>query len=102
MTNGHEKSDSAIVAMTLHLQQNPCGKIPDQTEDPTGPHASEAQDDQRGNVAAHAPTDPRTGEMAVVRRQRLLQLPRSANQCSCTACVPAPHHRPLAAYAKAA
>ena len=78
------------------------GKIPDQTEDPTGPHASEAQDDQRGNVVAHAPADPRSGEMAVVRRQRLLQLPRSANQCSRTACVPAPHHRPLAAYAKAA
>ena len=55
------------------------------------PHANEAQDDQRGDVAAHAPADPRSGEMAVVRRQRLLQLPRSADQRSCTARVPAPY-----------
>ena len=39
----------------------PAREIPDQTEDPTGPHASEAQDDQRGDVAAHAPADPRAG-----------------------------------------
>src|SRR5205807_9846669 len=31
----------------------------------------------------------------------LLQLPRSANQRPSTACVPAPHHRPLAAHAAA-
>ena len=74
----------------------------DQTEDPTGPHASEAQDDQRGNVAAHAPADPRAGEVAGAGRPRLPQLPRGADQRPCTACVPAPCHRPLAAYADAA
>src|SRR5262245_24285815 len=35
------------------------------------------------------------------RRQRLLQLPRSANQRPSTACLPAPRHRPLAAHAAA-
>ena len=44
---------------------------------------------------------PDTGEMAVVCRQRLLQLPRSAYQRSGAACIPAPHHRPLAAHAAA-
>src|SRR5262249_23618404 len=40
--------------------------------------------------------------MAVVRRQRLLQLSRSADQRPGTACVPTPHYRPLAAHVKAA
>src|SRR5262249_41742250 len=39
--------------------------------------------------------------MAVVRRQRLLQLSRSADQRSRTVCVPSSCHRPLAACAAA-
>ena len=46
--------------------------------------------------------DPRTGEMAVVRRQRLLQLPCSANQRTRTARLPTLHRRSLAAHAAAA
>jgi group II intron reverse transcriptase/maturase len=56
------------------------GQIPDQTEDPAGPHASKAQDGSRGDAAAHAPADRCSREMAVVCRQWLFQLPRSANQ----------------------
>ena len=59
------------------------------------------QDDQGGAVTAHAPADPRTGEMAGAGRPRLLQLPRSADQRSRTGRVPAPCHRPLAAHAAA-
>src|ERR1700736_4458294 len=36
----------------LHLRQDSPGQIPTTTEDPTGPHAGEAQDDQSGDVAA--------------------------------------------------
>src|SRR6266511_1905017 len=39
--------------------------------------------------------------MAVVRRPRLLQLSRSADQCAGTERVPAPCYRPLAAHAAA-
>jgi hypothetical protein len=67
-----------------------CGKtrVPDQTEDPTRPHAGEAQDDQTGNVAAHAPADPYSREMAAARRPRLLQLPCGPDQLSGTRGIP--------------
>jgi RNA-directed DNA polymerase len=55
-------------------------------------HAGEAQDDQRGAVAAHASADPRSGGMAGAGRPRLLQLPRRANQRPGTGRVPAPCH----------
>src|SRR5262249_11162264 len=76
-------------------------QIPDQKEDPAGPHAGEAQDDQRGDVATHAPADPRAREVAGTGRQRLLRLPCSADQRPGTGCVPASRHLPLAAYAEA-
>jgi len=41
---------------------------------------NEAQDGSSGNAAAHAPAHPRSGEVAVLRRQWLLQLSRSADQ----------------------
>jgi group II intron reverse transcriptase/maturase len=68
------------------------GKFQIKREDPTGPHAGEAQDAQRGDVAAHAPADPRAGEMAVVRRPRLLQLPCRAYQCPGTGRIPPSRH----------
>jgi group II intron reverse transcriptase/maturase len=85
----------------LHLRQDSPGQIPTTTEDPTGPHAGEAQDDQSGDVAAHAPADPQTGAMAGTGRPRLLQLSRSADKRSCTCRVPSSYHRPLAAHAAA-
>ena len=91
-----------FLGFTFICGKTRAGKFQIKTEDPAGPHAGEAQDDQRGDVAAHAPADPRSGKMAVVRRPRLLQLPRSADQCPGTARVPAPRHRPLAAHAAAA
>src|ERR1700732_4663165 len=72
----------------LHLRQDSPGQIPTTTEDPTGPHAGEAQDDQSGDVAAHAPADPQTGATAGTGRPRLLQLSRSADKRSCTCRVP--------------
>src|SRR3984893_2202432 len=85
----------------LHLRQDSPAQIPTTTEDPTGPHAGEAQDDQSGDVAAHAPADPQTGAMAGTGRPRLLQLSRSADKRSCTCRVPSSYHRPLAAHAAA-
>src|SRR6516225_7360270 len=34
----------------LHLRQDPSGKIPDQTEDPRGPHAGEAPGNEAGGL----------------------------------------------------
>ena len=49
----------------------------------------------KGAVAAHALADPQPGEMAGSCRQRLLQLPRGADQLSCTCAVPRRDHSPL-------
>ena len=57
-----------FLGFTFICGKTRAGQIPAQKEDPAGPHAGEAQDDQRGDVAAHAPADPRTGEMAGARR----------------------------------
>ena len=54
-------------------------------------------DDQRGDVAAHAPTDPPTGEVAEAGRTWLLQLPRGADEQSCTCAVPGRDRQTLAA-----
>ena len=54
-----QAGDLQLPGLHLHLRQDPRGQIPDQTEDPAGPHAGEAQDDQGGDAAAHAPADPR-------------------------------------------
>ena len=75
-----QAGDFQLSGLHLYLRQNPRGQIPDQKEDPGGPHAGEAQDGSRGNAAAHAPAHPRSGEVAVLRRQWLLQLSRSADQ----------------------
>jgi RNA-directed DNA polymerase len=37
-----QAGDLQFPRLHLHLRQNPIGKIPDQTEDPRGPHAGEA------------------------------------------------------------
>src|SRR6266536_5271200 len=96
-----QAGDLQLPGLHLHLRQDSPGQIPDQKEDPARPHAGEAQDDQTGDVAAHASANSQTGTMAVVRRPRLLQLSRSADQCAGTERVPAPCYRPLAAHAAA-
>src|SRR5262249_56052925 len=83
-----QTGDLQLPGLHLDMWQNPRGQIPDPTEDPTGPHASEAQDGSRGNAAAYAPADPRSGDVAVLRRPWLLQLPRSADQLSGTCGIP--------------
>ena len=97
-----QAGDLQLPGLHLHLRQDSPGQIPDQKEDPADRMRAKLQDDQTGDVAAHAPADPDSGKMAVVGRQRLLQLPRSADQRSGTGRVPAPCHRPLAAHAAAA
>src|SRR6516164_4130489 len=96
-----QAGDLQLPGLYLHLRQDSPGQIPDQKEDPAGPHAGEAQDDQRGDVATHAPADPRAREVAGTGRQRLLRLPCSADQWPRTGGVRAPRHGPLAAGAEA-
>src|SRR5258708_1680170 len=100
-TRARQTGELRLPGLHLHLRQDPAGQIPDQEEDPAGAHAGEAQDDQRGDVEAHAPADPRSREMAGAGRARLLQLSCRADQCACTGRVPAPCHRPLATHAAA-
>ena len=88
-----------FLGFTFICGKTRAGKFQIQTEDPARPHAGEAQDDQGGDVAAHAPADPRAGKVAAAGRPRLLQLPRRADQRSGTGRVPASRHRPLAAHA---
>src|SRR5262245_33386629 len=87
-----------MLGLYLHLRQNSDGQIPAQKEDPSRPHAGEAQDDKRGDVEAHARPDPRPGKVAASGRPRLLQLLCRANQCPSTGRVPASRYRPLAAH----
>jgi RNA-directed DNA polymerase len=85
-----------LPGLHLHLQQNPPGQIPDQTEVPTGPHAGEVASHQTGTAAAHASADSPAGTMAEAGRHRLLQLPRGADKRSNTDRVPFPRHQRLA------
>src|ERR1700746_213776 len=50
------------------------------------------EENKGGEGPAHPPADPRAGAMAEASRLRLLQLPRSADQRSCTGGVPASRH----------
>jgi hypothetical protein len=56
---------------------------------PGGLHASEAQDDQTGNVVAHAPTQWKWFRYVVNGYFNYHAVPTN-DQRSCTACVPAP------------
>jgi RNA-directed DNA polymerase len=90
-----------FVGFTFACGKTRSGQIPDQTEHPDGPHASQAAGDQGALATVHAPADPRARGMAGTGRPRLLQLLRSADQRPCTRRVPPPRHRPLAAHAAA-
>ena len=78
------------------------GKIPDQTEVPTGSHAGQAASHQTGTAAAYASANSRTGNVAETDRHRLLQLPRGADKRSDTGRVPLPRHQSMATHAPAA
>src|SRR5437764_8170090 len=96
-TRARQAGDLQLPGLHVHLRQIPGREIPDQTQDPPGPHEGEAAGDQGGAISAHALADPRAGEMAGSCRERLLQLPRGADELSCTRAVPRRDHSPLAA-----
>jgi len=64
----------------VHLRQVARRQVPDPQEEPTRPHAGQAQGHQAGVATAHASVDTRTGQVAGTRRARGLQLPRRADQ----------------------
>src|SRR5688572_1687593 len=78
-TWARQAGDLQLPGLHLHLRHNPFGEIPATAENPSGPHASEAPGDQAEAATAHAPADPRAGEVAGTGYPRLLQLPRSAD-----------------------
>ena len=96
-----QAGDLQLPGLHLHLRQVAPGQVPGQTQVPARPHAGEAQVDQAGTATAHAPADPRTGEMAAQCRHRLLQLPRGADNSRALGAFR--HHvsRTLAAHAAA-
>ena len=75
-----------FLGFTFICGKTRAGKFQIKTEDPAGPHAGEAEDDQRGDVAAHAPADPRAGEVAAVVSSRATS--------TTTPCRPMPGHWP--------
>ena len=86
-----QAGDLQLPGLHLHLRQVARGQVPAQAEDPARPHAGEARGDQGGAAAAHAPADPRAGDMAEAGRDRLLRLPRGADQQS-RRCAAFRHH----------
>src|SRR5262249_54269257 len=56
----------------------------------------DAPGNQEGDATANASANPRAREMAEARRNRLLCIPRGADQQSCTAHIQASRHRSLA------
>ena len=88
-------SDPAVLALAYR-------QIPDPQEEPARPRAGQAQGSQGRIATADAWADPRTRRMAQAGGQRLLQLPRGADQRPYLGGLPLPRHRSLAAYAAAA
>src|SRR6185312_16102104 len=75
-----QTGDLQLPGLHLHLRQIPSGQVPDQADDPAGPHAGEAQGDQKGTAASDASVHPATTDMAEAGREGLLQLPRSPDE----------------------
>jgi RNA-directed DNA polymerase len=93
--------DLQLPGLHFHLQQVAPRPLLHPTEDPARPYAGEAESHQTGTATAHAPADPRPGEMAGTGRARLLQLFRRADQWTSALRFPLPRHRPLATLAPA-
>jgi site-specific DNA recombinase len=88
----------------LHLcvRQVTEGQVPAPAADAPRPHGGEAQGREGGVAATEAPADPCPGCVAGPDDERLLQLPRGADQRSCTQRVPRQGGGPLEAFAPAA
>ena len=90
-----------FLGFTFICGRSRTGKFLLKTEIPAGSHADEAQGDQGGAAAAHAPADPRAGEMAGASREGLLRVSCRADQLPGTQRVPPPCQAPLDAHAAA-
>jgi group II intron reverse transcriptase/maturase len=87
----------ALPGLHLHLRHRAPWRLPGPTEEPARPRAGEARDDQGGAAATAAPADPRPGALAEAGRDRLLRLPRRADQRARPGSVPLPRPRSVAA-----
>ena len=75
-----QTGDLRLPWLHLHLRQSAQRRLPDQTEDPSRPHAGEAQAGQRGIATTHAPDHRRARPMAGAGGRGVLQLLRRADQ----------------------
>ena len=90
-----------FLGFTFICGKTRAGRFQIQRKTRARPHAGEAAGDQAGDATAHAPADPRAGEVAGAGCPRLLQLSRRADQWSGIGGVPASCHRSLAAHVAA-
>jgi hypothetical protein len=86
----------------LHLRKIAPRSFPAPAKDQERPNEGKAQGRQRRTAASDASVYPRTRKMAEAGCHWLFCLPCGAHQQSCTADVPEPHRRPMAAHAPAA
>ena len=94
-----QAGDLRLPGLHLHLRHRAPRRLPGPAEEPARPRAGEARGDQGGAAATAAPADPRPGALAEAGRDRLLRLPRRADQRSRPGGVPLPRPRPVAAHA---
>src|SRR5262249_48661906 len=59
-TRAGKTGNLQLSRLYLRLWNEPSGTIPDQTENPTRPHAGEAQGNSGGDAMSTAPLTPRT------------------------------------------
>ena len=100
---GQSKPETfAFLGFTFISGKSRTGKFLIHRKSPARPRAGQAQGSQGRAATADAWADPRTRRMAQAGGQRLLQLPRGADQRPHPGGLPLPRHRSLAAYAAAA
>src|SRR3954453_18449779 len=99
IARARQAGDLRLPGLHLHLRHRAPRRLPGPAEEPARPRAGEARGDQGGVAATAAPADPRPGALAEAGRDRLLRLPRRADQRSRPGGVPLPRPRPVAAHA---
>jgi RNA-directed DNA polymerase len=99
IARARQAGDLRLPGLHLHLRHRAPWRLPGPTEEPARPRAGEARGDQGGAAATAAPADPRPGALAEAGRDRLLRLPRRADQRSRPGGLPLPHPRSVAARA---
>src|SRR5208282_1913360 len=97
-----QTGDLCVLGLHFHLRQITPGILPTPPEDPTRPHAGEAEGHQGGATASNASTYPLPGPVVEAGRDRALCLLRGPNQQQGAFSVPALRDRPLATSASAA